>query len=143
MQIYNPTQTGYRFTYGMGWFSCLLCLGFILRKREQRKLHLKRELQGAYAANCFGRADKSTQVGRKYKHYLQCIPEKMKRTGSKLNQGTCLDETILLRALKISSFTLRYRINLSRNSCDWQRRAIQAKRVSCYLRTCERKASQK
>lgn len=40
----------YRSTYGMGYISCLMCLGLILCKR---KLHLKRELQGAYAANCF------------------------------------------------------------------------------------------
>lgn len=32
---------------------------------------------------------------------------------------------------KKSPFTLRYRINLNRNSYNWQRRAIQAKQVSC------------
>jgi len=107
MQIYNPIQMDYRFTHGMGYISWLMCLGLNLCKRSQSKLHLKRELQGARAASCFRWADQSSEAGSKYKHYLQCILEIMKRTRSKVNQGACLDETMLLKALKKSPSTLR------------------------------------
>lgn len=42
--------------------------------------------------------------GKMQKHYLQQSPKRMKRTRSKLNEDTHLDETILLRPLKAISF---------------------------------------
>lgn len=65
-QICIPKQSHYRFIYGMGCISFLMCLGFILCTWKQTKLHLKRELQGAYAGNAYALYEqkKCTQVGK-------------------------------------------------------------------------------